>query len=63
MLSLPGLSRVDEEFRDVAEKTSNKTLAKFGMASGNDALLYYLNGALSILLVLLGGLFAGLTLA
>ncbi|KAN0115426.1 DUF21 domain containing protein [Hyaloscypha variabilis] len=53
-----------EDFiRDVAEKTSNKTLAKFGMASGNDALLYYLNGALSILLVLLGGLFAGLTLA
>lgn len=30
---------------------------------GSDAVWYYLNGGLSIVLVLLGGMFAGLTLA
>lgn len=30
---------------------------------GMDGILYYINGGLSIVLVLLGGLFAGLTLA
>jgi metal transporter CNNM len=33
------------------------------VSSGADVALYYLNGGLSVVLVLLGGLFAGLTLA
>ncbi|KAE9378690.1 DUF21-domain-containing protein [Stipitochalara longipes BDJ] len=49
--------------RDLAEKTVNTTLSNLNMTSGTNSLLYYFNGGLSILLVLLGGLFAGLTLA
>lgn len=35
----------------------------FDVSSNTSVVVYYFNGGLSILLVLLGGLFAGLTLA
>jgi len=55
--------RTDPGCRTLAKETINKTLENFDVTGETDFLLYYFNGVLSIILVLLGGLFAGLTLA
>ena len=47
----------------MAKAVVNKTPSKLDVTAGTNVLLYYFHGALSIVLVLLGGLFAGLTLA
>jgi metal transporter CNNM len=50
-------------YRTITKDAVNKTVSEFHLIAGTHALIYYLNGGLSIVLVLLGGLFAGLTLA
>lgn len=55
--------RANPEFRTLPEEAINTTLSQSDVTSGTDVALYYLNGGLSVVLVLLGGLFAGLTLA
>ncbi|OAF55338.1 hypothetical protein VC83_08229 [Pseudogymnoascus destructans] len=49
-------------YRLLVKDFVNQTMAQDGIAT-SEALKYFLNGGLSIALVLLGGLFAGLTLA
>ena len=48
--------------KDVANQTAVQSVRHTGFAASETA-LYCLNGRVSIALVLLGGLFAGLTLA
>lgn len=49
-------------YRLLVKDFVNQTVAQDGIAT-SEAVKYFLNGGLSIALVLLGGLFAGLTLA
>jgi metal transporter CNNM len=57
------MSSTDTFCRAITKDAVNKTISEFHLTAGTHALIYYFNGGLSIVLVLLGGLFAGLTLA